>query len=471
MVTNRHRWYRFAWKRCPEGTPSGTAPVTGVLREPRLVLTHPLRDLTKAFQQKRSESFHSEEGENSTLASLLKEHNSLDKLRSLGQCHSKNLEVIPAENCAINESTNTTQPSTITVTRSCISAGDKIEADEMYKPFLLMDIPDITVNPLDSSKKHLTQTCDSKKISPSKTHQRYKIGPLTTGNSLQIEPVINTLDSTRIEGNSNGKSTVEIALEILRETGYVHSEMMLNCGSSGAKRYIRVLNNKAEAFDKRENNNFKFCATNSLESTPANLLTLTHKVAELTQGWLDLQKASKMDLNRDLPPLPLATDPQSLQLGNQFQQHSLELREECTLELLQPLCYDPVRDSLKYGGLHYHPDGMRYHPEVRQHPPRTSSMPQTATPLETSVSSKHYQVEARQYLQPSPAANSVAQDVFGPIRASDASYDSKGSSGIMGNFIPVKMVALPPMNVTKAVHVQHIKYIFLLLSNLSATNN
>jgi hypothetical protein len=467
MITHRRRWHRFAWKRCLEGTPSGTAPVTGVLREPRSVLTHPLTGLVKTFQQTYPESFHPEDGENSPLASLLKEHNSLDKLRSLGQFHSKNLEVMSAENCASNESANTTQPSIITVIRSCNSAGNEIEADEMNKPFHLMDIPDITVNPLDGSKEHSTQTFDSEKISASKTHQRYKIGPLTRGNSLQIEPAINTLDSTMIEGNSNGKSIVEIALEILQETGYVHSEMMLNFGSSSTKRYKRVLNNnKAETFDKRENNNFKFFVTNSLEGTPANSLTLTHKVAELTQGWLDLQKASEMDLNRDLPPLPLATDSQSLQLGDQSQQHSLELREECTLELLRPLCYDPVRDSLKYGGLHYHPDGMCYHPEVCQHPPRTSSMPQTATPLETSMASKHYQVEERQYLQPSPAANSVAQDVIGPIRASDASYGSEGSSGIMGNFIPVKIVASPFVNVTRAVHVPRIKYIFPFLCNL-----
>lgn len=323
------------------------------------------------------------------------------------------------------------------------------------------------MNPLDGSEEHSTQTFDSEKNSASKTHQRYKIGPLTTGNSLHIEPTINTLDSTMIEGNSNGKSTVEIALEILQETGYVHSEMMLNLGSSSTKRYKRVLNNnKAETFDKRENNNFKFCVTNSLEGTPANSLTLTHKVAELTQGWLDLQKASEMDLNRDLPPLPLATDFQYLQLGDQSQQHSLELREECTLELLRPLCYDPVRDSLKYGGLQYHPDGMCYHPEVRPHPPRTSSMPQTATPLEASMASKHYQVEARQYLQPLPAANSVAQDVIGPIRASDASYGSEVSSGIMGNFIPVKIVASPFANVTRAVYVPRIKYISPFLCNL-----
>jgi len=156
-----------------------------------------------------------------------------------------------------------------------------------------------------------------------------------------------------------------------------------------------------------------------------------------------------MDLNRDLPTLPLTTDSQSLELDENSHQHKLESILDCTLELLQPLYYDPVRDSLKYGGIHYHTDGMHYHPEVHQYPPRTSSMPRPSTPLDASVGTIHHQVKAGDRLKPSP----------GTPHASDASYSSETSSGIMGNFIPVKTAASPSLIVTRAVHVPRIEYI------------
>jgi hypothetical protein len=179
-----------------------------------------------------------------------------------------------------------------------------------------------------------------------------------------------------------------------------------------------------------------------------------------------------MDLNRDLPPLPLTTDSQSLRIGDQSQQHSLELQVENTFGLLQPLFYDPVRDSLKYGGLHYHPDGMLYHPKVPQHPPRTSSMPQTETLLKTAGGFTNGPVVTGEHLCPPRAANTGSQDMFRHTCASDASYESKGSSGIMGNFIPVKTVPSSSMIVARAVHLPRIEYISLLTAqSLKLTAN
>jgi hypothetical protein len=39
-----------------------------------------------------------------------------------------------------------------------------------------------------------------------------------------------------IEEHEGGKSSVELAPEMLRETGYINSETMLNCSSSGGKK-------------------------------------------------------------------------------------------------------------------------------------------------------------------------------------------------------------------------------------------
>jgi hypothetical protein len=233
-------------------------------------------------------------------------------------------------------------------------------------------------------------------------------------------------------------------------------ESMLSCGSSGAKKYPRVVinhnNENTEALKKRRNNNIKTSTTNSPKNSPDTSLAPIHKSEQVTKRWLDLPKGSEMDLNRDLPPLPLTTNSQSLELSDQSHQQGLESVPDYTLELLQPLYYDPVRDSLKYGGIHYHPEGMRYSPEVLQHPPRTSSMPRPDTPLNTAAGPINRQVKAGERLNP-------AEDVLEPARASDASYSSEASSGIMGNFIPVKTVTSPSVIVTRAVHIPRIEYI------------
>jgi hypothetical protein len=105
---------------------------------------------------------------------------------------------------------------------------------------------------------------------------------------------------------------------------------------------------------------------------------------------------------------------------------------------------------------------MRYYPEVLQHPPRTSSMPRPGTPLDTAVGTTHHQFKARECPKPSHAAHAPAEDVFGPPRDSDASYSSEAPSGIMGNFIPVKIAASPSIIETRAVRVPRIEYILFI---------
>jgi len=363
------------------------------------------------------------------------------------------------------EAVNPSQSSATTVNGSYSPAGKGVEADEQGEPSLQKDIPEITLNPQpEGSKDQSTQASGPEKILMRNKSRKYKIALLTTGGRLVVKVPINVLNSTMFEGHANGKSTVELALEMLRETGYVHSETMLNYGSSGVKHCPRVVinnnnNENTDAIRKRQNNNIKTFTENSPEVSLDTSSPLIHESEELTKRRLVLQKGSEMDLNRDLPPLPLATSSRFLQLGEQSQQHSLESVPDCTLELLQPLYYDPVRDSLKYGGIHYHPDGMRYYPEVLQHPPRTSSMPRPGTPLDTPSGTMHHQVKAGERLKPSLAAHAPAEDVLGPTHTSDASYSSEASAGIMGNFIPVKTVALSSGIETRAVHVPRIEYI------------
>ena len=460
MESNRRRWYRFTWKRCPEDTTSNIASATVGLSDARLILTYPLTDLTKAIQQTLSASFYPEQIASSDSASFAKEGHSLHILSSSGPYHSGNAAITRTVNCTIMEPVN---PSPVTVNGSHSPASKEVGADEQNELSLQKDIPEIIVNPPpEGSKDYSTQASGPEKVSMRNKCQRYNIALLTTGDRLVVEAPINVLNSTMIEEHADGKPTAELALETLRETGYVHSETMLNCGSSGAKKYARVVINykkeNTEALRKFQNN-IKSPITNSPEGFPNTSSTLIHKSEELTKRWLYLQKGSLMDLNRDLPPLPLATDSESLQLGEQSHQHSLESVPDCTLELLQPLYYDPVRDSLKYGGIHYHPDGMHYCPEVLQHPPRTSSMPRPGTPLDTTAGTMHHQVKAEEPLKHSPAPHAPAEDVLGLTRASDTSHSSEASSGIMGNFIPVMTVASPSVIVTRAVHVPRIEYI------------
>lgn len=464
MELNRGQGHKFTLKRCPEGPTSIILPATITLREARRILTHPPADPTKAIQQTLSASLYPEQVASSISASFANEGHSLDTLSSPWPYHSGNAVIAQAVDRVVMEPANPSQSSAIAVNGSYNPAGDGVEADEQNEPSPQKDIPEITVNPPpEGSKDHSTQASGSEKASMRNKCQRYKIALLTTGDRLVVEAPINVLNSTMIEEHADGKSTVELALEMLRETGCVHLESMLSCGSSGAKKYPRVVinhnNENTEALKKRRNNNIKTSTTNSPEDSSDTSSTLIHKSEELTKRWLDLQKGSAMDLNRDLPPLPLTTDSQYLQLGEQSHQHSLESVPDCTLELLQPLYYDPVRDSLKYGGIHYHPDGMRYYPEVLQHPPRTSSMPRPGTPLNTAAGTMYQQVKAGERLKPSPATHAPAEDVLEPTCASDASYSSEVSSGIMGNFIPVKTVVSPSVILTRAVHVPRIEYI------------
>ncbi len=462
MESNSRQWYSFTWKRC-----SKRPTVTRALGEPHLVLTHPLTDFTKAVQESVSKTFRLEEVDNSISMSPSKERQYFDILSLVGPGHSKNAAPTPAKDCAVMDPVNATEASSIIVSSGCNLGSNEIKADRRNGVSLSKEISEITVNHLAcGSKVESTRTYDDlEKLFARNKHRRHETALLTTGNPPVVQTAINILDSTMIEWNTDRKSTEELALDLLEGTGYGYSEPLRSCDSSGAKKYKRVQNNNdnlnAESLSKRVNNNSKTCTTYSPEDSPDNSVTLIHKSEELSAGWLVLQKESEMDLNRDLPPLPFTTDSQSEQLeqlADQSQQESFE-SAGCTLEHLHPLYYDPDRDSLQYGGLHYHPDGMRYYTEVIQHPPRTSSMPNAGTLLETAEASTHHQVKAGENLNSLPAAHALEQDAFGPTRASNATHGSEGSSGIMGNFIPVKMVSSPSAIVTRAVKLPRIEYI------------
>jgi hypothetical protein len=164
-----------------------------------------------------------------------------------------------------------------------------------------------------------------------------------------------------------------------------------------------------------------------------------------------------MDLNRDLPPLPAATDLQAVQVCDKSDQHSFESKSELGFGFLQPLYYDPVRDSLRFGSVHYHPDGMRYYPEVLQHSPRTSSMAAPGAPSDTSYGTINPHHKAMECSKRSTAAHIFEQDVSGPGLTPDSGHISDASSGIMGNFIPVKTVALHSVTAARAIHALRIE--------------
>jgi hypothetical protein len=85
-----------------------------------------------------------------------------------------------------------------------------------------------------------------------------------------------------------------------------------------------------------------------------------------------------MDLNRDLPPLPVLTPIQPLYIQKhstnltQPKRHTGKQTEEGTndnLERLPMFVYDALRDGSKYGGVHYFNDGRG---KVFIPPPRIS---------------------------------------------------------------------------------------------------
>lgn len=139
----------------------------------------------------------------------------------------------------------------------------------------------------------------------------------------------------------------------------------------------------------------------------------------------------KMDLNRELPPLPVLNSiiPLHIRKKSEEKQQMKSFEEpEPEPERLLPLCYNPVRDGLKYRGIQYHPEGIRYWPEVSQHQLHTSPMPMVDTYAEVSLR---------------PIQNGAIATKFSKARAAvkSAAIIFEGhhevSTGIMGNFMPL----------------------------------
>ncbi len=276
----------------------------------------------------------------------------------------------------------------------------------------------------------------------------------------------NSQGPSMIKENTEGKSTLKIVMEMLQWIGHAYLEKLLTRGPLGIKKVTRSQSNhknntnnkRAQASNKREQNKVDNLSGILSQSELEISLALIHKKEELTKRRSNHKRICEMDLNRDLPPLPFTTGSQHLQLGDKAHRRSLHSEANFEVKLLQPLYYDPVRDSFKYGGFHYHPDGMRYHPEVPQHPPRTSSMPRNDVASASNMESINNQFKTRDHLNRSSIVNTLAQDTFGSTHASHAKHGSEGSSGFLGNFIPVKKLAIPSAITTRAVHVPRIEY-------------
>jgi hypothetical protein len=286
--------------------------------------------------------------------------------------------------------------------------------------------------------------------------QAFKDAPVKKGDTLIVEPVINSWDPITFEKSSNGKST----MEMLQEAKALRLKSMVKCVSPGSNKNPRVQNNNNENADnqsKHKNNSVKNRVINSPKESPKISFNPIQKAGQLNKVPPKYQSDYQMDLNRDLPPLPAPTEMQALQSGDEPDPHGFKSTSDCGLDLLQPLYYDPVRDSLKFGGVHYHPDGMLYYPEVLQHPPRTSSMAAPGASPSISSGTRNPQHEAVGCSKPSITVHILGQGVHGSGRAPDPGHISDASSGILGNFIPVKRMIPDSAIEARAIQIPRIE--------------
>jgi len=139
-----------------------------------------------------------------------------------------------------------------------------------------------------------------------------------------------------------------------------------------------------------------------------------------------------MNLNRDLPPLPAPIPTQPLDIRKHTKHNHVASTSDSKGEILLPLCYDPVRDGINYGGIQYHRDSIRYYPKVVQHPPRTSSMRKSNPPDNMSAGNRSERLETAECSSTPSAVRSIA------LSTSISSCPPNASCGIMGNFMPLK---------------------------------
>jgi hypothetical protein len=131
----------------------------------------------------------------------------------------------------------------------------------------------------------------------------------------------------------------------------------------------------------------------------------------------------KMDLNRELPPLPIPNPIIPLRI----RKTSMSAAEPEPERLLQ-LRYNPARDGLKYGGIQYHPEGIRYWPEVSQYQLRTSPMSAADTCTKSSSRPIHIESETSKF------SKTRAEVKCAPMVSE---HHHEVSTGIMGNFMPL----------------------------------
>lgn len=260
--------------------------------------------------------------------------------------------------------------------------------------------------------------------------QHSKDALLRTEDHCIVEFDINCWDQTISGGSTGDNPTVELTFGMQPEPQNLRLEVLQNCVSLGPSGSSRIQN-------KHANNSLNASAINSPEVSPEISPILIQKTDGINKEPLKHQRDFEMNLDRDLPPLPVAADLQALVVSDQSDQHSLELKPQCNPESLKPLCYDPVIDSLKHGGIHYYPDGMRYHPESPQHLPQIlPTLEPNATPVASSMTTYHQHKEV-ECLKAPLTARIPTQDASESSSTSDINHISSMSSGILGNFIPV----------------------------------
>jgi hypothetical protein len=79
--------------------------------------------------------------------------------------------------------------------------------------------------------------------------QDIKDALLETGDPLTTTPVINRWDLIKFEETLDGKSTGELALEMLHEAKALRLKAMTKCVSLGPSKNLRVQNNNNENSD------------------------------------------------------------------------------------------------------------------------------------------------------------------------------------------------------------------------------
>jgi hypothetical protein len=142
-----------------------------------------------------------------------------------------------------------------------------------------------------------------------------------------------------------------------------------------------------------------------------------------TSGMAYLINGQKVDLNRELPPLPCVT-PLHIRKGSIADSQATTSEQTQPDSLLPPLAYDPVRDGLRHGGVQRHPNQTVNWPAPYQCQQSTSS----TTTADTGTAASYNSLD--NYIRQLRAANA-------PVHGNNMPLPStmEDPAPIMGDFI------------------------------------